>query len=283
MRSLRKLTYMKVGLLQTNPQDDYSKNIDDLLGQIHQSSADGVETIILPEMFSYMGPIQGRIKNSHKIDEGLFKQLRATAAENKINIIAGSHAEKGPTKDRVFNTSVAYSAQGEILDTYRKVHLFNLKDSEGNPLYCESEVFDSGFELTRFSLECAGEAWKCLTAICYDLRFPEVFRNFKSAEQAPDVIFLPAAFTYQTGVDHWEVLLRARAIENQCYVVACNQTGFYSNGQKRNYGNSMIVDPWGKVIARMGEEVGKLESTLSKGEIEAARSRIPALANRVFY
>ena len=121
-----------------------------------------------------------------------------------------------------------------------------------------------------------------MTIVCYDLRFPEIVRREITRSGPIDILFVPAAFTHQTGKDHWEVLLRARAIENQCYVVACNQTGLHTEGRKRNWGHSMIIDPWGQVVATLGEEVGILHATISKDAINASRTRLPALQDRVF-
>ena len=273
---------MKIGLIQTNPQDNFKENVADALERIQAAAERGAHTVVLPEVFSYMGGEAGRLQTSENLGEGAFAALASTARRCEVNVIGGSHSERATKQDRVFNTAVAYSSSGEVLSVYRKVHLFNLKDAEGKPLYCESNVFEMGRETNVFELKCNGEQWKCLTAICYDLRFPELFRKQISATGPVDVIFLPAAFTHQTGLDHWEVLLRARAIENQCYVVACNQTGFHSGGHKRNYGNSLVVDPWGRVVARMDEQLGTLMCEINKQALAEARTRLPALADRVF-
>ena len=273
---------MKIGLIQTNPQDNIDSNIADAMKLLEKAVGLGADTVVLPEVFSYMGNEAGRLQSAERLGEGLFARLAQVALELEVNVIAGSHTEKASKHDRVFNTAVSYGANGEVLSVYRKVHLFNLKDANGNPLYCESNVFESGRETNFFEIKTGGDHWKCLTAICYDLRFPELFRKQISASGPLDIIFLPAAFTHQTGLDHWEVLLRARAIENQCYVVACNQTGFHSNGKKRNYGHSCVVDPWGRVVASMQEEVGILMCEMNKDAIAEARTRLPALADRVF-
>ena len=273
---------MIIGLVQTNPQDNTATNVSDAVARIRSAAEQGVHTVVLPEVFSYMGTEAGRLESAEHLGTGIFAKLAQVAKECEVNIVGGSHSERAAKKDRVFNTAVSYDNTGEVLSVYRKVHLFNLKDAEGNPLYCESNVFESGRETNFFEIKAGGEHWKCLTAICYDLRFPELFRKQISVSGPLDIIFLPAAFTHQTGMDHWEVLLRARAIENQCYVVACNQTGFHSDGKKRNYGHSMVVDPWGRVVGSLNEEVGTLLCTLKKEAISEARLRLPALADRVF-
>lgn len=272
---------MPIACIQTNPQDDAAANVAHVLAQIDLAARTGAKTIVLPEVFAYMGAEQGRLTGANKLGEGVFASMSAASRAQAVNLIAGSHAEISPVPGKVYNTAVAYDAKGSAVSVYRKIHLFNLKDTEGKPLYCESDVLTAGNSITGFDLQIAGESWRCLTAICYDLRFPEVFRTGDSVQKPYDVIFLPAAFTHQTGQDHWEVLLRARAIENQCYVVACNQTGFHSGGRKRNFGHSMIIDPWGKVIARLGEEQGILYGVISKEVLNEARTRLPALADRV--
>lgn len=274
---------MLVSCIQTNPKENVTENLKDIESHISSSAKNGAQVVLIPEMFSYMGNEEGRLASADNLSGGIFSQLNAFAKEHQIFLVAGSHAEVSNTKNKVFNTSVTYSPIGEALSVYRKIHLFNLKDATGNPLYCESDVFAPGTEVSPFEIVIGSEKWKCLTLICYDLRFPELFRKVDKEDTPYDVIFLPAAFTHQTGRDHWEALLRARAIENQCYIVACNQTGSYAGGAKRNYGHSMIVDPWGKVVASMEEEVDTLLFKLSKEEINLARIKLPALSNRIFY
>ena len=150
------------------------------------------------------------------------------------------------------------------------------------PLYCESDVFLQGEDTSTFSIENQTETWKCMTIVCYDLRFPEIVRREISRSGSIDILFVPAAFTHQTGKDHWEVLLRARAIENKCYVVACNQTGYHSEGRKRNWGHSMVVDPWGQIVSSADEGEGIISTKIAKEAIQSSRIRIPSLTDRVF-
>ena len=270
----------EVACVQTNPQDDLARNLEEAVALVGKAAREGAHVVVLPEMFTYMGADSGRIATADAMGDGVFAKLAALAKECGIHLIAGSHAETSGTAGRVFNTSVAYGPGGETLSTYRKIHLFNLRDEDGKPLYCESDTFAKGDTIAGWSLDAKGEqgptSLRCLTAICYDLRFPETFRK-----ETFGVLFLPAAFTHQTGQDHWEVLLRARAIENQSWVVACNQTGMHSQGRKRNYGNSMVVDPWGRVTARLGEETGLLRTSIDTLALKDARNRLPALMDRV--
>jgi predicted amidohydrolase len=274
----------RTACIQTNPQTDIRANLAQVKELVRRAAKEGAQVVVLPEMFTYMGAEKGRLATADLLHEGVFVELGELARECNVHLVAGSHAEKSPDPAKVHNTAVTFAKDGEMVSIYRKIHLFNLRDVEGKPLYCESDVFAPGEDIKGYSLLLHAQPLRCLTAICYDLRFPEVFRDAAGSlrKEKFDVIFVPAAFTHQTGQDHWEVLLRARAIENQAWVVACNQTGFHSEGRKRNYGNSMIVDPWGRVVARLGEEVGVLMADVDLDMVHDARVRLPALADRVF-
>jgi nitrilase len=236
--------------------------------------------VVLPEMFSFMGTDAERLATADSLNSGAFELLANLAKEHKIDLIGGSHSEISPTPNKVYNTCVSFNSLGEAVSVYRKIHLFNLWGPQGEKLFCESDVFEPGDKLAPFNLCANGENWHALPAICYDVRFPEVFRPLSSDEKPFDIIFLPAAFTHQTGHAHWELLVRARAVENQCFVVACNQTGTFLNGTKRNWGHSMIVDPWGEVVATMQEETGILWADISRESIVATRQKLPAWRNR---
>ncbi|APJ02935.1 nitrilase-related carbon-nitrogen hydrolase [Silvanigrella aquatica] len=276
---------MRISCIQTNPQNNKIENVDHILKLISKAAQEGAEVVVLPEMFTYMGNESLRKNTKCKIGEGVFLELQTAARELKINIVGGSHSEAiEKNSEKVFNTCVTFNKIGEIISTYRKLHLFNLKDKNGEPLYCESNSYEFGDLPQSYSLNSSEGNWNALNIICYDLRFPEIVRkNITQNSIAHDILFVPAAFKWQTGKDHWEILLRARAIENQCYVVACNQTGSYYNDQNRNYGNSMIIDPWGKIVARLGEECGILSADIHKHMLNEARLRLPALADRKIF
>ena len=290
----------KIALIQTNPQTNLQQNLEMIESLVAAASTDTtvsdsrLDLVVLPEMFSYMGNEEGRLQTADNLGEGVFLWLQKLALKYKVHLHGGSHAEKVNEQNKlasanmvetkkVFNTSVVYSPQGDVVSVYRKVHLFNLRDAFGKSIYCESDVFLAGNNSTAFDLNFStGARTRCLNTICYDLRFPELFRSFNAerAREKFDIIFVPAAFTFQTGIDHWEVLLRARAIENQCFVVAVNQSGFHSAGKKRNFGHSMVVNPWGKVIRSLQEEEGYLVCEINLEEITEARTKLPALADR---
>lgn len=272
---------MRISCLQLNPQTNFQENLSAAIEAVTQAAQSGADVVVLSEMFTYMGEVSKTKQYKNELHDGVFAQMQALAKKLKIILVAGSHAETVPQVDeKVYNTSLVFNQSGQMISTYRKVHLFNLKTKEGVPLYCEGDTFQAGNEApSPFSLTVGQESWSALNMICYDLRFPEVVRQVRTPI---DVLFVPAAFTWQTGQDHWEVLLRARAIENVCYVVGCNQTGFHTENQKRNYGNTIVIDPWGRVVARLGEECGTLTAELSKGVIEECRARLSALSDRRF-
>ena len=268
---------LSVSCLQLNPQEDFKKNLEVTFDLMEKSLKDKPDLIVLPEMFTYMGRESERIQTADPMLKGVFLEISKFAIKHKVWVLVGSHAELSKnSKEKSYNTSAVFSPTGELVSDYRKIHLFHLKDSSGKTLYSESDVFLEGHTNELWDLQKEGETWKCLTTICYDLRFPELYRRYLPY----DVTFVPAAFTHQTGSAHWEVLLRARAIENQCYVVAVNQTGKFLGGKKQNYGHSMVVAPWGEVVGSLDEEVGILNVQLDKNEITKARERLPALDNR---
>lgn len=276
---------MFVSCIQMNPQADLRENLNSALKSIAEAAKNGSEIVVLPEMFTYMGDESQRTKTSSILGVGAFRELQISAKENNIILIAGSHAEEiKNNQNKVYNTCVTYNKNGDLISTYRKLHLFNLKDKNGNALYCESNSYEYGNAPEGYSIKTKDDTWNALNIICYDIRFPEIIRqNEKAKTSSFDIIFVTAAFTWQTGKDHWEILLRARAIENQCYVVACNQTGSFLNGQKRNYGNSMIIDPWGNIVKRLDEETGILTAEITKEKVNESRVRLPALFDRKIF
>lgn len=275
---------MRVICVQTNPNSEIETNVVNIDCFLNNIEATLPETgvVVLPEVFAVMGSDELRRKSADSLGEGLFKTAAGWARRLGQYVIAGSHAELSEGKTKVFNTATAFDPQGRLINVYRKIHLFNLRDAAGEPLYCESDVFLQGKDTSTFSIQDGSDSWKCMTIVCYDLRFPEIIRREISRSGPIDILFVPAAFTHQTGKDHWEVLLRARAIENQCFVVACNQTGYHSDGRKRNWGHSMIIDPWGQIISTAEEREGVISAEISKEAIQNSRVRIPSLTDRVF-
>ncbi|MGN6031494.1 MAG: carbon-nitrogen hydrolase family protein, partial [Thermomicrobiales bacterium] len=202
----------------------------------------------------------------------LTDRLAAKARQHGIYLHAGSILERAEGEPRLFNTSVVLDPAGDLIATYRKIHLFDV-DLDADTSYRESDSIAPGGEIVTFDLDGTTVG----LAICYDLRFPELFRIL--ALQGAEMILLPAAFTMTTGKDHWETLIRARAIENGVYMVAVGQVGEHPPG-RWCYGRSLIADPWGLVISQAPDRVGVTLAEVDLGEVARVRRQIPSLANR---
>jgi nitrilase len=198
--------------------------------------------------------------------------MAETAKARHAYLLAGSLLERAGEK--VYNTSVLFDRSGAVAATYRKIHLFEARLEDGTRIR-EAEAYDPGREPVAADIE----GWQAGLAICYDLRFPELFRTY--AAQGAHLLFVPSNFTQRTGKDHWEVLVRARAIENQCFVVAPNQCGVNPATGVRSHGHSMIVGPWGEVLAAAADEESVILAKLDPADLAATRNRVPALRHRV--
>ena len=263
-------------IVSVTATSDKAKNIEQAFAAAREAVHEGASWIVLPEMFAFHGPYSDLWQNAEFSDGPLNQRLAAFANEHKVILFAGSVAERpeGSTAGKVYNSQFVFDRTGQLLAKYRKTHLFNLKDSNGQSLYCESDGYLSGAELVSFQVD----GWTVGLATCYDLRFPGVFERL--AKNGPlDCLVIPAAFTFQTGAYHWELLLRARAVEQLCYVVAPNQVGVHSPG-KQSFGHGLIVDPWGTTIADTGHLPGMAMATIKKDRIIACRSQLPVLENR---
>ncbi len=264
---------VKVALIQVNAGSDRRRNLDRVLHLALQAVRHQAEFILLPEVFSFRGkpdPKTGYQKFAESIPGPSTVPLMILARAHKVFILAGSLYEKSPgTRQKVFNTSVLINDQGKVQAKYRKIHLFNarLKGKSIN----ESKVLLAGKSPVTTNI-CG---FKVGMSICYDLRFPELYQRYQKA--GVDILVVPSSFTKTTGLTHWEILLRARAIENLCYVLAPNQFGITPSGTA-TYGNSMAIDPWGRVLARAGgnrEEV--LYATLHKKALVESRQKLPGI------
>lgn len=231
----------------------------------------GASLVVLPEVFSWRGPKGEGTKQAEAIPGPTSDRLSALARQHRIHLVAGSFLEHSD-EPRSHNTSLLLSPAGDILACYRKIHLFDI-DIPGQVTVKESASMKPGTDvviqdtpLGTFGL-----------SVCYDLRFPELYRQL--AQRGAEVIFVPSAFTFPTGAAHWEPLLRARAIENQAYVIAPNQIGKNVHGHA-DYGNSMIIDPWGKVIARAPDKECIITAEIDREYVEKVRKELPCLAHR---
>ncbi len=237
-------------------------------------AADNPAVVVLPEMFAYHGMTsQGRREAAEAIPGGeTYEFLRGLAVKHGITVHGGSYIERDG--DNYFNTTVVFAPDGGQLAKYRKIHLFDVTTPDGRE-YKESAVFSRGGDIVTYDLDDI----RVGCTICYDLRFPELYQKLAKAECK--IIMVPAAFTLMTGKDHWEVLLRARAIETETFVVATGMWGPYPDGKGASYGHSMIVDPWGSVIVRVPEGDGFATADLSMDYIDTVRARIPVAQHKV--
>jgi predicted amidohydrolase len=265
---------MRVAVVQMTSVDDVAANLAAAEKFVAQAADQGAELIALPENFAFLRREGAPVPCAQPIDGEIVGALCAWAARHHAWIVGGSFHEAIPRDARVYNTSVAISPRGEVVAAYRKIHLFDVDLSDqGGQVYRESDNVMPGAELASFETP-AGVVG---LSVCYDVRFPELYRAL--ASRGARFLCVPAAFARETGRDHWEVLLRARAIENQCFVVAPAQCGTHPGG-RLTYGRSMIVDPWGLVIARAPDRPGPVLAECHVEEQDRVRASLPALRHR---
>ncbi|MCG2594783.1 carbon-nitrogen hydrolase family protein [Ramlibacter sp. XY19] len=268
---------MKIAALQTVSATRVAANLDGAAALLAQAAAAGAELAVLPEYFCLMGQ-QDTDKlavregfGSGEVQDFLARQAKALG----LWIVGGTLPLAAGDDAHVRNTSLAFSPKGECVARYDKIHLF--KFDNGREQYDESRVIEAGRAPQSFVLDSRdGHAWKVGLTVCYDLRFPELYRAL-----AADLLLAPSAFTYTTGQAHWELLLRARAVENLAYVCAPAQGGRHENG-RRTWGHSMVVDPWGLVLAQREEDgAGLVVADISAERLAQVRKQLPALGHRV--
>jgi nitrilase len=270
---------MKISLIQMNSVPDKPANLAAARALIERAiREERPDWILLPEQFDWAGGGKGdKAKNAESLPGGpVYSMAQELAAKHRVFIHAGSMMEKIAGDPRIHNTTIVFNRAGEEIARYRKIHLFDVSTPDG-AVYSESATVKAGDAVVVY--ECEGVTVGC--AICYDLRFPYLFQAL--AEKGAQVIALPAAFTLETGKDHWEVLLRARAIETECYVCAAAQTGEFmaGNERRRTYGHSLVADPWGHVVAKASDGIGVVSTRLDMTQVERARRLIPIARHRV--
>ena len=262
---------LRVAAVQMTSGADAEENRR-VAGELVRRAADcGAGLVVLPEKWHFIHDDETARGAAEDLDGPSVAAARRWAAELDLAIVAGSVIERAPGDARAYNTSLLIQPDGEVTAAYRKLHLFDVE--AGGVTYRESAGARAGAEvvLDRTLGHAVG------MSICYDLRFPELYRRL--ALEGAEIVAVPAAFTEATGRDHWEPLLRARAIENQVFVIAANQVGRHANGT-RSYGRSMIVDPWGIVLAQAPDGVGVVCADLDFGARDVIRGRLPALRHR---
>jgi deaminated glutathione amidase len=270
---------MKIALMQMNSVSDKAANIAQARDLITRAvDLEGPDWVCLPEHFDWSGGTSAdKLAYADGPKSGpAFDFAQEMAARHKIWVHAGSFMVKVEGENRIYNTTVAFNRDGKAVARYEKIHLFDITAPDGK-VYNESATVKPGHNVVTY--DCEGLTVGC--SICYDIRFPELFQAL--AARGADIIALPAAFTLQTGKDHWEVLARARAIETECYFVACAQTGSFSAGGevRHTYGHSLVVDPWGHVVAKASDGVGFIATRLDPALIGKVRGMIPVAKHKV--
>ena len=263
---------INVGIVQMVSGTDVAENIQSMQRLVRQAAAAGAQWVVLPEYWPIMGKNDtDKVAVAETFGDGVLQSaLKTLAAELDIVLFGGTIPLQSTDKTKVLNTMLVYGRAGELLGFYHKMHLFGY--SSANEHYAEADTILRGMDVPELKVDHIAVA----QGICYDLRFPEFFR----AQLPFDVLVLPAAFTYTTGKAHWHTLLTARAIENQCYVLASAQGGQHQNG-RRTYGHSLIINPWGEVIASLAEGEGVICAELDADFLQSVRTKLPALQHRL--
>jgi predicted amidohydrolase len=263
---------VRAGAVQLNSTDDLDRNVMTADRLVRQAAAQGAELVVLPEKWSVLGTAEQLAAGAQPLDGTCITWARSVARELGIDLLAGSIVERVPGRTKSANTSVHVGPDGEIQAVYRKIHMFDAEVD--GVVYAESAEEEPGTEVVVSELSSGAMLGM---SVCYDVRFPELYRIL--AVRGAQVIAVPSAFTLATTRDHWEVLLRARAIENQCFVIAANQIGTHPPGN-RSGGRSMIVDPWGLVLATAPDEETAIVAELDFDKLREIRSRLPVLDHR---
>ena len=266
---------LRIASIQMVSTPDVAENLETASHLINAAAAKGAQLAVLPEYFCLMG-----LKDTDKIraretvgDGPIQEQLAAIAKNHGIYLVAGTIPLEANHPNKVLNTTLVFNPEGQQIGRYDKIHLFGFQTSTER--YQESETIEAGDTPGILNISIEGQEWTFGLSICYDLRFPELYRALGQV----DCHIIPAAFTYTTGKDHWEILLRARAIENQCYVLASAQGGTHQN-HRRTWGHTMLIDPWGEILGNLPEGEGFISGVLSKDKLNEVRSKLPALAHR---
>lgn len=262
---------INVAAVQMVSRAKVGPNLERARELVQQAASAGAELVLLPEYWAIMG-----MKDSDKVEvreelgHGPIQDcMREMAAKHGIWLIGGTLPLACDDPAKVWNTTLVYNPQGEQVARYDKIHLFGF--NKGNESYNESQTIAHGQQLGSFETPFG----KVGMSVCYDLRFPELFRAFGPST----LLVVPAAFTHTTGQAHWEILLRARAIENQCYVLAAAQGGLHENG-RRTWGQSILIDPWGEIVAQLAEGEGVVSGVMDLDKMSTIRSNLPALQHR---
>jgi deaminated glutathione amidase len=261
--------------IQMTSVPDLKKNLSQAEDLIDLAVRRGAEVIGLPENFSFLGDELAKIAQAESIALESEKFLKTMAQRYQVMILGGGYPVPAG-EGKVYNTALLVDKDGNEIARYEKVHLFDVNVPDGNT-YLESATVVPGSELP--GVYASPDFGNLGLSICYDVRFPELFRHLSRKET--DVLFIPAAFTAYTGKDHWQVLLQARSIENTCYTIAPAQTGWH-NTIRQSHGHALIIDPWGTVLSDAGTEPGFAIAEISPNRIQQVRRQMPSLQHRIF-
>lgn len=264
-------TLFAVGQLTTT--EDEAASLDAAEALVADAAAAGARVIALPENVSFMGPESDKLARAETLDGPNFRRVAGWAARHRVWLLGGTLPERGPTPERAYNTTVLFGPDGERRAVYRKIHRFDVNLGPG-ATHLESNSCEAGDRAVAVDTDHG----RFGLTICYDLRFPDLYRALRRA--GCEVLFVPSAFTVPTGRDHWEVLLRARAIESQAYVVAPAQVG-RNTGHRQTYGRAMIIDPWGTVVAQVPDRPGFALAEVDIARVTELRRRLPCLEHEM--
>jgi predicted amidohydrolase len=263
---------LRVACVQLTSRSDKAANLEKAEQLVARAAATGADVVLLPEKWNAIGDAEVLHEAAETLEAGeSIEAMSRWARDHGITLVGGSITERRDGRDKLSNTSVVFDSDGSISAVYRKIHLFDVE--VGGHVYRESDAEEAGNE----PVVVEAEGWPTGLTVCYDVRFPELYRIL--ALQGAELVTVPAHFTLYTGKDHWELLLRARAVENQYYVAAAAQIGETLPG-RLSYGRSLIADPWGIVVAVAPDEETVIAAELDRRRLEEVRAKLPSLASR---
>lgn len=265
---------LKVAAVQMTSTGELARNLDTAERLAREAIADGAALVVLPECFAFLGAEDGKLELAEPLPAGgpILARFQKLARDTQSELVLGGFYERSPLPRKVRNACVHLGEDGSVRAVYRKIHLFDVDLPDGTKLE-ESATVEAGSEVVVTDTRLG----KLGLSVCYDLRFPELYRQL--VDRGATLLAVPAAFTLTTGKDHWHVLLRARAIEAQCYVIAAAQTGHHF-GTRRSYGHALICDPWGCVLADCGEGEGYAIASVDPAALARVRASLPSLRHR---
>lgn len=263
----------RAAVVQMTSTPDVERSLEAAEAGVQEAAASGARLVCLPENVSYLGPEADKPALAEPLDGPSFTRLARLARTHRVYLLAGTLPERSEDPGRPYNTSVLFGPAGQRLAVYRKIHLFDVDLGPDGPRFRESSRVSPGSGAVTVETELGALG----LSVCYDLRFPELYRALVAA--GADLLLVPSAFTVPTGKDHWEVLLRARAIENQCYVLAPAQQGHHFE-KRTSYGRSLIVDPWGTVLTSCPDRPAVGLADVDLEALRQTRRRMPCLEHR---